>query len=189
MQEGPQESSFQTFLVKPRHRNSCLLRLRLSMPASLLYPAPSRAPSPESVSGLDGPLEGCSFILKYLLTIHTTSPASLDNTLSLFPQGIQTFPLLFRSLVPLSFHTQQRTPLPTHRQHRHRQTHQTCKFTYNCTLSPEKAMAPHSSTPAWKIPRVEYWSGVPLPSPAGKCKEPKIATTTLKKSKAGKHTV
>jgi len=37
--------------------------------------------------------------------------------------------------------------------------------------------------------RQEYWSGVPLPSPAGKCKEPKIATTSLKKSKAGKHTV
>ena len=74
MQEGPEESSFQTFPEKPRHRNFCLLRLRLSTPASLLYPAPSPAPSPESVSGLDAPLEGCSFILKYFLTIHTTSP-------------------------------------------------------------------------------------------------------------------
>lgn len=135
MQEGPQESSFQTFLEKPHHKNSCLLSLRLSTPASLLYPAPSPAPFPESASGLDGPLEGCPFTLKYLLTIHTISPASLGNTLSLFPQDIQTFPLLFRYLTPLSFHTQQRTPLPTHRGHRHRQTHQTCKFTNSCTLS------------------------------------------------------
>lgn len=149
MHEGQQKSSLQTLRQKLLYGDSCLLRARLSTPASLLWPegqalqtsfSPLAWPKPSSFPwvSLDCRLEGSS-LSKYLLNIHTTSPIFSGQHALPLPTGFPNLPPTFAD-TPTPF-------APTHcllyRAHRHHQTHlPTTKHANLPTAAPSAADTP-----------------------------------------------